>query len=603
MSVAPPGLARRTRRSLLVLLGAIVAFLPGVGAVAEATTGGSASLQASKPGVISGGWVGFSGSVSAADPCRSGREVRLRSVEPGSHGHWVVLHTGATDDQGAFRFGARPANTARYQAYLPATPTCDAIGSRPLVTVTVAARVTLIRPMQGIPAGSCGRVSVEVEPPKPGTTVAFQRLVGSSWSTVSSPTLDSSSKATAQRCGGWADIGTQPWRATWSHGTDPLNTDGTSPKLPVPIVEAKWMRHIDQLAGGRNVGVTVADRGTILYERADTVMHVPASNEKLLQSMALLSRLGADATVITSAKAASVTNGGVVPGNLWLIGRGDPAITKKRMAQLARAVAKAGIKAVRGSVKGSVSYFAHDWFAPGWRSDFPADQVALPTALTYRGNVANGRSVAHPELRAARAFTRMLRADGVAIHGRPGEGVAPGSLHRVAWIASPSLRAMLRRQNVDSVNFDAEVLGKVLGVVSSGVPGTIAKGASAIAGFARAHGVWVRSLDSSGLSYRDLIAPRGMVRLLTFAETSAWGGALRSTLATPGKGTLEDRLAGIPVVAKTGTLDNLSALSGWVRLSRSGRWVAFSIMSGGFDPSLAKDMEDGMVSTLFRYGH
>jgi len=56
-------------------------------------------------------------------------------------------------------------------------------------------------------------------------------------------------------------------------------------------------------------------------------------------------------------------------------------------------------------------------------------------------------------------------------------------------------------------------------------------------------------------------------------------------------------------VAKTGTLDDISALSGWVRLSRTGEWATFSILSGGFSPTTAKQVEDAVVSTLYRYAH
>ena len=42
---------------------------------------------------------------------------------------------------------------------------------------------------------------------------------------------------------------------------------------------------------------------------------------------------------------------------------------------------------------------------------------------------------------------------------------------------------------------------------------------------------------------------------------------LRSTLATPGVGTLEHRLQGIPVEAKTGTLDGVTNLAGLDALS------------------------------------
>jgi D-alanyl-D-alanine carboxypeptidase/D-alanyl-D-alanine-endopeptidase (penicillin-binding protein 4) len=73
---------------------------------------------------------------------------------------------------------------------------------------------------------------------------------------------------------------------------------------------------------------------------------------------------------------------------------------------------------------------------------------------------------------------------------------------------------------------------------------------------------------------------------------------LRNGLPTGGEGTLEDRLHGVPVRAKTGTLSGVSTLSGWVRLKRAGSWGEFSIMSRGMSKTRAANMEDRIVRLL-----
>jgi D-alanyl-D-alanine carboxypeptidase/D-alanyl-D-alanine-endopeptidase (penicillin-binding protein 4) len=158
--------------------------------------------------------------------------------------------------------------------------------------------------------------------------------------------------------------------------------------------------------------------------------------------------------------------------------------------------------------------------------------------------------------------------------------------------------------NHDSDNFYAEVLGKRLGVETYGAPGTIARGAAAIASWIRGHGVRDRAYDSSGLSYGNRIAPAGVTRLLQVANHEPWGPILRNGLAAPGeRGTLKDRLKGIRVRAKTGTLEFVSALSGWVWLRRLGTWAEFSIMSRGMYADQAKSIEDSIVRLTTRYGH
>ena len=73
----------------------------------------------------------------------------------------------------------------------------------------------------------------------------------------------------------------------------------------------------------------------------------------------------------------------------------------------------------------------------------------------------------------------------------------------------------------------------------------------------------------------------GLVRLLRFAATRSWGTAFRATLPTGGQGTLEDRLIGVKVRAKTGSLTEISTLSGWVWLAQEGGWLGDIHRCGG----------------------
>ena len=116
--------------------------------------------------------------------------------------------------------------------------------------------------------------------------------------------------------------------------------------------------------------------------------------------------------------------------------------------------------------------------------------------------------------------------------------------------------------------------------------------------YARRAGVRVTAHDSSGLSHADRMSARGLIRLLQDAATKPWSTALRHTLATPGRGTLENRLAGVRVRAKTGTLIDASSLSGWVWLRRRRAWAEFSIISSGIPKYRAVAIEDSIVRKL-----
>lgn len=372
-----------------------------------------------------------------------------------------------------------------------------------------------------------------------------------------------------------------------------------------------WKRKIDRLVRGRAVGVSVAEAGVALYRHADKQKRIPASNQKMLLSMAALDLLGPDKHIVTPVQAERLS-GGVVRGDLWILGRGDPTLTgggaygrslplrPSRISVLADRVRAAGIRRVGGSVMGSTGYFARDWYAPGWKSFFPTYYVPLPTALTFEGNADKGRHVTNPEWRAARALTRRLEAKGVRVAGRPGAGTPPGGTTPVARVKSEPLTALLTFMNRNSSNFFAEVLGKRLAASARKPPGSIAKGAGVIARWTARHGVGAVARDSSGLSYENSVSPRGLVSLLDSAESAPWGEVFRRTLPVPGQGTLDDRLDGVKVRAKTGTLDGISALSGWVWMERIDSWGEFSILSSGMPKSQAAGIEDRIVRILTR---
>jgi D-alanyl-D-alanine carboxypeptidase/D-alanyl-D-alanine-endopeptidase (penicillin-binding protein 4) len=346
------------------------------------------------------------------------------------------------------------------------------------------------------------------------------------------------------------------------------------------------------------MSVVVGKDGKVLYGRKATARRAPASNEKLLVSMAILDSLGPDHRLATTASAKDFADG-VVSSNLWIVGSGDPEVDQATMRELARELDEAGVKRVEGSVRGSTRGFSRDWWARGWKSYFPAQEVALPTALAFHRNTVQGRHIKDPERRAAVSLTQMLRDRGIRVAETPGMGSPPTGLDAIAAVDSDPLIAVLRRQNVPSDNWYAETMGKLLGATVSGPPGTISKGAEAIDDFAADHGATaINPYDSSGLSYDDRVTAGAMVRLLFWCDQQAWADDLRGALPAAGEGTLGDRLKGIDVRAKTGTLTGISALSGWVRSERSGEWVEFSILSKGMDKSTASNIEDRIVEIV-----
>ncbi|HVF07860.1 MAG TPA: D-alanyl-D-alanine carboxypeptidase, partial [Actinomycetota bacterium] len=105
--------------------------------------------------------------------------------------------------------------------------------------------------------------------------------------------------------------------------------------------------------------------------------------------------------------------------------------------------------------------------------------------------------------------------------------------------------------------------------------------------------------DGSGLSYADRISTQGVVSLLLLTMREPWASALVGSLPGPGDGTVGDRLAGVPLRAKTGTLVEtpVSSLGGYVT-DADGTTVVFSVISRGVDKATAASIEDEIVRIL-----
>lgn len=589
----------RVPRARAAAVAVAVLVVPLVGAPASADPG-TATLEASATRVRHGQVVTFTGTLSTVEICRHGRGATLQRRLPGAI-EWEDVGTTTTGVGGGFAVATLPDEIADYRALIHAE-TRDAVSCEEVVSPTegieVEAAVTVTFSRNPMPASGCARVRVAVLPAKRGQEVVIQRLRGGTWSTEGRPVLSSASTASLQVCMAWREIGSHRFRARWPR-QDEHNLGATSPSRTLSVVKAAWMRKIDAVASRFGMGVSVREAGAYLFRRSDTVARTPASNQKLLLSMALLDALGPDSTLPTRALAPTPRNG-VIRGNLWIVGSGDPEVGPGKLGNLARRIRDQGVRRITGGVRGSTSGFGRDWWAPGWRSYFPRTVIALPTALTFRGNEAGGRHVRDPERRAAKALTKRLRRLGVKVAKRPAMGRHPTGLHEVDRVTSRPLSGVLAITNHASSNFWAEVLTKRLAVATRGAPGTIAKGASAIAAWAKAHGGRATSHDGSGLSYANRTTPAAVARILSRAEAEPWIDRLRSTLPTGGVGTLSRRLRDVPVRAKTGTLSGISALSGWVESKRTGTWVEFSLLSQGVSTSSAKAAEDRIVRILWR---
>jgi D-alanyl-D-alanine carboxypeptidase/D-alanyl-D-alanine-endopeptidase (penicillin-binding protein 4) len=214
------------------------------------------------------------------------------------------------------------------------------------------------------------------------------------------------------------------------------------------------------------------------------------------------------------------------------------------------------------------------------------------------GETSERLGIAHPAQLVGELFRRALADAGIAVRGgiearevAPWEAAtashtSPQAPARVVLAEHDSqpLREIVKVTNKESRNFYAEMLLRTLGrEVKHG--GGLEDGLEVLSEFAGQVGGELGDTvfaDGSGLSRDDLVTPETLVKLLIHMAGGATFSIFLDTLPVAGvDGTLAGRFKGTRaegrIHAKTGTLEQVNALSGYMDLP-SGKRLAFSII-------------------------
>ena len=185
--------------------------------------------------------------------------------------------------------------------------------------------------------------------------------------------------------------------------------------------------------------VSVAVDGVLVGSaRADTPL-IPASNQKLLVAAAALQVFGNDFTYTTEARAAAPPTGGVVAGDLYLVGGGDPLLTSSTypvandpnpvtsptsLDALADALAAAGVTQIQGGIVGDASRYDDEYFAPSWDNDVRGIESGPYDALMVNDARVTGDPLraTNPAAAAAEELAQLLQARGISVAGGASEG-------------------------------------------------------------------------------------------------------------------------------------------------------------------------------------
>ena len=369
----------------------------------------------------------------------------------------------------------------------------------------------------------------------------------------------------------------------------------------------------DGSAGGAWVFDTEATGDAVLFSDNGSREMIPASNQKLFVTAALLAELGPTARLETRVYARGKLGGrgdSVVGGDLVLVGDGDPSFGTGRFArandqpatrvsQLARNVAAAGVKRVEGRILADDSIFDRERRA--------GPDLSPLSGLSFNNGYDGGDYAHSPELVAAKGLKSALRKRGVRVDGQVGRANLPAATlesEPLAAVASPTVAKLIEETNVPSNNFFAEMLLKRL-AATSGRKGTRQRGNDKVETFAASVGTAVESVDGSGLSRKNRVSPEHIGQLLVaMAKDEQNAAAFRDSLPVAGReGTVADRMHGTAAegncATKTGTLSDVSALSGYC--DAGGHTVVFSTLMNDANVDAARRAQDRIAAAVARY--
>jgi D-alanyl-D-alanine carboxypeptidase/D-alanyl-D-alanine-endopeptidase (penicillin-binding protein 4) len=333
----------------------------------------------------------------------------------------------------------------------------------------------------------------------------------------------------------------------------------------------------------------------------------------------VLTTLGPSATLATKVVA------GANPGEVVLVGGGDPTLSRTApsktypgaatmvdLATQVRAAVPAATPITRVVVDSSL--FTGPLTAPGWApGDAPSSYAAPVTATAVDGARTSPGSVGRsgaPGTDAGAALADALGVPGASV----ALGTAPQGAKTLGTVRSAPIERLVEQALSMSDNMLAEALARQVAIARH-LPASFEGSAQAVTAALTQAGVDVTGValvDGSGLSRQDRIPAGVLARVLRASADGTLGNAadLLSGLPVAGyDGTLADRGDSDPktvpgtVRAKTGTLLGVHALAGTV-VDADGRLLAFALLANNApgSESAAEGALDVVATELARCG-
>ncbi len=404
--------------------------------------------------------------------------------------------------------------------------------------------------------------------------------------------------------------------------------------------------------------VADAETGEVLEARSPLLPLPPASVTKAITACYALDALGPDHRFKTRIRVTGPVVSGTVQGDIVLVGGGDPGLDTDALGDMARDLKAAGVSALTGAFRvcsEALPTFAsidpeqpeHVGYNPSvsglnlnynrvhfqWKREQGDYTVSMdaraqrfsPTVSVARMRVVDRREpvytysdaggsdewtvarpalgqggsrwlpVRKPEAYVAEVFETLARAHGIALPRAEFAGTPPEGEDLVVRESKP-LDEILREMLLWSTNLTAEVAGLSATAARGRQPATLADSADEMSQWARdALGAGHAALvDHSGLSDASRVSARDMVdALLAARKIGALPGLLKEIPMRDEAGNvLPDHP--VKIRAKTGTLNFVSALAGYVSVAGK-RDLVFAYFSADMDARTASENSDDEV--------
>ena len=355
---------------------------------------------------------------------------------------------------------------------------------------------------------------------------------------------------------------------------------------------------IDELSGKldsiclplKNAGIKVsckvvhADFNKLMYELDPEIGMIPASITKIVVGVTAYAKLGANYQIPTIIYTDDNNiKDGSVDGNLYIKGYGDPDLNSGDIQVLAEEINKAGIKQITGNIVADDSYF---------------DNVYKTLSGVYKGDTGPSywpyvSGLCLDKTYGAMSTGNLLSSDltslGISVQGTVISGTTPGGAKELVQV-SHSIYDVLSYMLKESDNHSAITIFKLLGAKYKKQPASLEDAQDVVSSFLTELGVDRYSyeiLEGSGLTRYNKVNAEMYIKMLKYMYDDRFlFDYFMNSLSIAGKdGTLKNRMIGTEaegnVYAKTGTINSVSALSGYV-IDKDSEVLMFYVVMNGF---------------------